>query len=196
MGAITQAMAAECTARGVVLRTSAPVARVIVEGGIARPASSSTSGEVIEAARVVANVNPKLLFQQLVAPEHVPEDFRARIEGVSLRFRHVPHESSRSLRLPELYRAARRGRRSRIIEAASSWRRRSRTWSARTSMRARDGWSRAPIVEMLIPSTVDDSLAPPGKHVASLFCQHVHPDLSAGACPAAPGTMRARKSRT
>ncbi len=39
------------------------------------------------------------------------------------------------------------------------------------------GWSRAPIVEALIPSTVDDSLAPPGMHVASLFCQHVHPDL-------------------
>jgi phytoene dehydrogenase-like protein len=34
------------------------------------------------------------------------------------------------------------------------------------------GWSREPIVEMLIPSTVDSTLAPPGKHVASLFCQH------------------------
>jgi phytoene dehydrogenase-like protein len=41
------------------------------------------------------------------------------------------------------------------------------------------GWSRAPIVEVLIPSVVDDSLAPPGMHVASLFCQHVHPDLPA-----------------
>ena len=37
----------------------------------------------------------------------------------------------------------------------------------------------APIVEMLIPSVVDDTLAPPGMHVASLFCQHVHPDLGA-----------------
>jgi phytoene dehydrogenase-like protein len=39
------------------------------------------------------------------------------------------------------------------------------------------GWSKAPIVEVLIPSVVDDTLAPPGRHVASLFCQHVHPDL-------------------
>jgi phytoene dehydrogenase-like protein len=39
------------------------------------------------------------------------------------------------------------------------------------------GWSREPIVEMLIPSTLDDSLAPKGQHVASLFCQHVAPDL-------------------
>jgi phytoene dehydrogenase-like protein len=41
------------------------------------------------------------------------------------------------------------------------------------------GWSAEPIVEMLIPSVVDDTLAPPGAHVASLFCQHVHPDLPA-----------------
>jgi phytoene dehydrogenase-like protein len=42
------------------------------------------------------------------------------------------------------------------------------------------GWSKAPIVELLIPSFVDDTLAPPGKHVASLFCQHVAPELPDG----------------
>jgi phytoene dehydrogenase-like protein len=42
------------------------------------------------------------------------------------------------------------------------------------------GWSQEPIVEMLIPSTLDDSLAPPGQHVASLFCQHVAPQLPDG----------------
>jgi phytoene dehydrogenase-like protein len=42
------------------------------------------------------------------------------------------------------------------------------------------GWSRAPIVEMLIPSTVDDTLAPAGKHVASLFCQHFSYNLPDG----------------
>jgi phytoene dehydrogenase-like protein len=48
-------------------------------------------------------------------------------------------------------------------------------FDARTS-----GWSKKPIIEMLIPSTLDDSLAPPGKHVASLFCQHVAPQLPNG----------------
>src|SRR6202158_4009729 len=43
------------------------------------------------------------------------------------------------------------------------------------------GWSREPIIEMLIPSTVDDTLAPRGAHVASLFCQHVAPQLPGGA---------------
>src|SRR5690606_30220704 len=42
------------------------------------------------------------------------------------------------------------------------------------------GWSREPIIEMLIPSTLDDSLAPPGQHVASLFCQQVAPTLPNG----------------
>jgi phytoene dehydrogenase-like protein len=42
------------------------------------------------------------------------------------------------------------------------------------------GWSREPIVEMVIPSTLDDSLAPPGAHVASLFCQHVAPEFADG----------------
>jgi phytoene dehydrogenase-like protein len=42
------------------------------------------------------------------------------------------------------------------------------------------GWSKAPIVEVLIPSTLDDTLAPRGRHVASLFCQHVAPELPDG----------------
>jgi phytoene dehydrogenase-like protein len=43
------------------------------------------------------------------------------------------------------------------------------------------GWSREPVIEVLIPSVIDDSLAPPGRHVASLFCQHVAPQLPNGA---------------
>jgi phytoene dehydrogenase-like protein len=46
---------------------------------------------------------------------------------------------------------------------------------------ASGGWSKAPIIEMLIPSTLDDSLAPTGAHVASLFCQHAAPKLPDGA---------------
>jgi len=42
------------------------------------------------------------------------------------------------------------------------------------------GWSRAPAVEMLIPSTLDETLAPEGAHVASLFCQHAAQQLPGG----------------
>jgi phytoene dehydrogenase-like protein len=44
----------------------------------------------------------------------------------------------------------------------------------------RDGVSRSPIIEMVIPSTLDATLAPPGAHVASLFCQHVTPQFADG----------------
>ncbi len=174
MGAITQAMAKECAARGVVIRTSSPVARVLVKAGRAAGVELE-SGEVIEAARVVANVNPKLLFERLVDPQHVDPDFRARIAGYrcgSGTFRmnvalsrlpdfaclpgseQQPHHASGIVIAPSLA----------YMERAY--------FDAKTS-----GWSRAPIVEILIPSVVDDSLAPPGMHVASLFCQHAHPDL-------------------
>ena len=42
------------------------------------------------------------------------------------------------------------------------------------------GWSREPIVELVIPSTLDGTLAPKGAHVATLFCQHVAPELPDG----------------
>ena len=43
-----------------------------------------------------------------------------------------------------------------------------------------EGWSRHPVVEMLIPSTLDNTLAPKGRHVASLFVQYVAPQLPDG----------------
>jgi phytoene dehydrogenase-like protein len=42
------------------------------------------------------------------------------------------------------------------------------------------GWARRPIVSMCLPSLLDDTLAPAGSHVMSLFCQHFHPELSGG----------------
>jgi phytoene dehydrogenase-like protein len=175
MGAITQAMAHECEARGVVLRTGAAVARVLVKARRAAGVELD-DGEVIEASRVVANVNPKLLFQRLVAPEHVPEDFRARIDGYrcgSGTFRMNVALSA----LPSF--AALPGVTSQPHHASGIILAPSLAYMERAYFDARQhGWSREPIVEMLIPSTVDSSLAPEGRHVASLFCQHVHPDLS------------------
>jgi phytoene dehydrogenase-like protein len=174
MGAITQAMARECAARGVVVRTAAAVRRVNVERGRAAGVELE-SGETIAARRVVANVNPKLLFGALVAPEHVDADFRARIDGYrcgSGTFRMNVALSA----LPDFTclpgTSAQPHHGSGIIVAPSL------AYMERAFFDARlHGWSRAPIVEMLIPSIVDDSLAPAGMHVASLFCQHVHPRL-------------------
>jgi phytoene dehydrogenase-like protein len=172
MGGITQAMARECEARGVSIRTSSPVARVIIARGRASGVALE-SGEIVEARRVVANVNPKLLFTRLVDAGDLPGDFRARIDGykcASGTFRMNVALST----LPEF--AALPGigphLRSGIVMGPSLAYMEQAYFDAKTT-----GWSRAPVVEMLIPSLVDDSLAPPERHVASLFCQHVHPEL-------------------
>ncbi len=175
MGAITQAMADECVARGVTLRTNAAVARVVVKAGRAAGVELA-DGEVIEAVRVVANVDPKRLFETLVDPSHLPEDFRARIAGYrcgSATFRMNVALSE----LPDF--SALPGRRAAPHHASGIIIAPSLAYMERAYFDARtQGWSRAPIVEILIPSIVDETLAPPGMHVASLFCQHAHPDLS------------------
>jgi phytoene dehydrogenase-like protein len=174
MGAITQAMAKACTARGVEIRTSAAVREVRVAGGRAVGVTLE-SGEAIEATRVVANVNPRLLFEELVAPAHLDDEFRARIAGYrcgsgTLRMNVALAELPDFRALPGSHAQAHHG--SGIIVAPSLAYMERAYFDAKTS-----GWSRAPIVEMLIPSVLDDSLAPPGKHAASLFCQHVYPRL-------------------
>jgi phytoene dehydrogenase-like protein len=176
MGAITQAMARECAARGVVLRTGAPVARIVVERGRAIGVALA-SGETVKAGRVVANVNPKLLFEQLVASADVDADFRARIAAYrcgsgTFRMNVALSELPDFAALPGT--GVQPHHASGIIVAPSLDYMERAYFDARTH-----GWSRAPIVEMLIPSVVDDTLAPAGQHVASLFCQHVRPDIGA-----------------
>ncbi len=176
MGSITQAMAATCRARGVLLRVGAAVAQVIVERGRAVGVSLA-NGDEVRARSVIANVNPRLLFEQLVPREHVDADFRARIDGYkcgsgTFRMNVALSELPDFLALPG--RDAQPHHSSGIIVAPSLGYMERAYFDART-----DGWSKAPIVEVLIPSTVDPSLAPSGRHVASLFCQHVNPDVGA-----------------
>jgi phytoene dehydrogenase-like protein len=176
MGAITQAMAKECTARGVVLRTQSPVSRVLIENGRATGVALA-DGEIVLASSVVANVTPPVLFQQLIEPQHLAEDFRSRIAAYrcasgTFRMNVALSELPDFVALPGSN--AQPHHASGIIMAPSLRYMEDAYFDAR-----RYGWSRAPIVEMLIPSVVDQSLAPPGMHVASLFCQHANPDVKA-----------------
>jgi phytoene dehydrogenase-like protein len=175
MGAITQAMAASCGKLGVDLRTNAGVREILVEKGRAVGAVTD-SGEIFRGRAVISNLNPKLLFQSLVDPALLPADFRDRIARYrcasgTFRMNVALSELPRFSCLPEAGDHLTAG----IIMAPSLG------YMERAYADARAfGWSKAPIVEMLIPSFVDDTLAPPGKHVASLFCQHVAPELPGG----------------
>jgi phytoene dehydrogenase-like protein len=175
MGAITQAMAGACRALGVEIRTDVAVAEVITQKGRARGVATAP-GEVFGADLVVSNLHPKLLFDGLVDPGLLAPDFRERIA----RYRSGSGTFRMNVALSELPRFTSRPApgdhlTGGIIIAPSL------AYMDRAFMDARrDGWSASPIVEMLIPSTLDDSLAPAGQHVASLFCQHVAPRLDEG----------------
>jgi phytoene dehydrogenase-like protein len=80
MGAITQAMAKAAAARGVDIRLSTQVRRVVVENGHAIGVETD-KGETIRAAAVAAGINPKLLYLHLVDARALPEGFRRRMEN-------------------------------------------------------------------------------------------------------------------
>ena len=177
MGAITQAMAQEARALGVEISTGQAVSKVIVRDRRARGVVLA-DGTEIHAKSVIANVGPKLLFGQLVDASELEPDFRGRIERMrvgsgTFRMNVALAELPDFSALPG--KAAAPHHSSGIIMAPSL------AFMERAYHQAREhGWSPRPIVEILIPSTVDDTLAPAGQHVASLFCQHFSPTLPAG----------------
>ena len=175
MGTITQIMAKVVRAMGVEISLEARVERVLVDGGRAVGVRLE-SGEEVMAAAVIANVGPKLLYERMMDPADLPSDFRKRIRGfrtASGSFRMNVALSA----LPDFSCLPGPGEhlQAGIIIAPDM------DYMDRAFMDAKTrGWSSAPIVEMLIPSIVDDSLAPPGCHVASLFCQQFAPQLPDG----------------
>ena len=175
MGAITQAMAKAAIAAGVEIRLDEGVREVVVEDGHAVGGVTGKS-DLVHARAIVANVNPKLLYERLMTPAVVPAPVRERMANWrcgsgTFRMNVALSELPRFTSLPAPGDHLTAG----IIMAPSL------DYMDRAYLDARQyGWSREPIVEMLIPSTLDDSLAPAGQHVASLFCQHVAPELPDG----------------
>jgi len=175
MGAITQAMASAARAHGVAIETGGGVREVIVERDRAAGVILD-NGETVRARYIASNVNPKLLYTRLVPSDALPAPFLGRIKhwrNGSGTFRMNVALSA----LPSFTALPGEGDHlSAGIILAPSLAYMERAWQD-----ARDhGWSREPVVEVLIPSTLDDSLSPNGQHVASLFCQHVAPQLPDG----------------
>lgn len=175
MGALTRMMAEACRDLGVEISLESPVERVLVDGG-AVAGVRLAGGEEIMAKRVIANVGPRLLYERMMASSDLPADFLKRIRRFktgsgSFRMNVALSELPRFSCLPEPGDHHRTG----IIIAPSL----DYMDQAFTDAKA-FGWSRVPIVEMLIPSTVDDSLALAEGHVASLFCQQFAPRLPDG----------------
>ena len=175
MGAITQAMARAAGEQGVRIDVRSTVREIIVERGRAAGVVLE-DGRPVRARAVAANVDPQQLFQALLPREVVPPKVAARMKRwkagsgtfrMNVALSKLPVFSA----LPTLGDHHTAGI---ILSPSLSYM--DRAYRDCLS----HGWSRAPIIEMLISSVLDDSLAPPGTHVASLFCQHVAPQFPDG----------------
>ena len=157
MGAITQAMARAARGHGAEIETDAGVREVIVERDRAVGVILD-NGETIRAKYVVSNVNPKLLYTRLVPADALPPEFLARIT----RWRNGSGTFRMNVALNALPSfTALPGDGDHLtagIIIAPSLGYMDRAWH---DARAH-GWSREPVVEVLIPSTLDDTLCAAG----------------------------------
>jgi phytoene dehydrogenase-like protein len=177
MGAISQAMARSAAGHGVEIETNAAVRSVLIESGRACGLVLA-DGRVVRAGAVAANVNPKLLYTGMIPQDALDAGFLRRMRAwrcgsgtfrINVALSELP--SFAALPRRELAPHHTAG-----IILGPSLAHMDRAYSDARTL----GWSREPVIEMVISSTLDDTLAPRGAHVASLFCQHVAPQLPAG----------------
>ena len=169
MGAITQAMLKQAEDIGVSVETNADVVEVCVENGKATCAVVA-DGSTRCAKAIVANLAPQQLYLDLVDRSLLAGDFVKSIENlqsgsavlrINVALSELPQFVCKPSDKIQAYHQS-----GIVISPTLDY-----MESAYLDARTKD-WSRNPVIEMLIPSTVDDTLAPPGRHVASLFCQY------------------------
>jgi len=184
MGAITQYMAQACEELGVEISLEAPVAKVLVAPAPAKAGGGKVagvrleSGEEIAASIVASNAGPALLYRQLVDRADMTPEFARRMDNfkagsgtfrMNVALSELPDFSVLPGKVVAEHHTC-----GIIISPTLDY-----MDQAFTDAKAY-GWSKKPIVEMKIPTSVDDSLAPPGQHIVSLFCQQFAPELPDG----------------
>jgi len=178
MGSITQAMAASAEAKGVEIRTDAAVEKILVEDG-AVSGVRLKDGSSIAVKIVAANTDPKRTFLNLLGEEHLPDSFAKDIktirqESASLRMNLALSGVPDFACIPGSEIAAHHQASIHIILSKNHVEEAYR--SARAGIPADP-----PIIEAIIPSSVDDTLTDePGTHVMSLLCKYMPYDLADG----------------
>lgn len=174
LGALSDALAKAAVDAGVVIRTGAPVERILVREDRAAGVELR-SGEQLFASTVISNADPKTTFLKLLGAEHLDAGF----------VRRVAHVRARGL-AAKLHLALDRMPRFNGVEAASQRGRMllspSLDYIERAYNHSKYGeFSVAPIVEVTVPSALDSTLAPEGQHVLSAIVQYVPYQLAGGA---------------
>ncbi len=176
MGAVSESIAAAARAKGVEIRTNAPVAKVLVRSGRARGVVLE-SGEEIEATTVASNLDPKLTFLRLLDAGDLPADFvqairNFRIEGTSCKINLALNGLPEFTACP----GAPGPHHKATMHICPSIEYVERAWDDAKYGRA----SERPLLELTIPTMYDPSLAPPGKHIMGIFLQYAPYTLREG----------------
>ncbi|MEO8328578.1 MAG: NAD(P)/FAD-dependent oxidoreductase, partial [Candidatus Nanopelagicales bacterium] len=169
MGGVSNALAAAARSFGVEIRTESPVSSIKVKDGVTTGVVLE-DGEEIDADVVVTTVHPQRAFLELVGAEHLPEDFVEEIQRwrtrsgsvkVNLAVDRLPEFTSRPGFDPEVHGGT-------IVLAESLDDIESAFQDAVQGKAAEQ-----PFADICIPSVFDDSLAPEGQHIVSMFTQWV-----------------------
>ncbi len=173
-GGLSMACARAAESHGVEIRTEAPVAEISIKNGRARGVLLA-NGEEIEAKTVLSSCDPNLTFLRLVGERHLDEEFTTQIKRYKLR------GSSGKVnlavdRLPEFFgREGTAHLRGDIAIAPGI------DYLERAYDEAKYGeFSSRPYINVVIPSIMDPSVAPPGKHIISMFVQYAPYEINGG----------------
>ncbi len=169
MGGISNAIAAAAREKGADIRTSAEVSRIMVQDGRATGVVLMDGSE-IRATRVVSGADPNITFLKLLNGASLPADFVEAVRSIDY--------SSASLKinvalseLPDF--KARPGRQPGPQHRGTIHLSPTMDYIEQAYDDAKYGRpSQSPILECTIPSVVDPSVAPPGKHLMSMFIQY------------------------
>lgn len=177
MGAISDAICSAAQEHGAEVRTNAPVKRILIENGTAIGVELE-DGEQIKASAVLSNADPKRTFLNLIDAEHLDTEFRRDIEGYHMesgtfRMNFALNELPNFTCMPGTEAGPQHDAMIYVLPSIDYIR------QAFNDTRA-GNWSKSPILEAVIPSIHDDSLAPAGKHVMSISGRYFPRHLSNG----------------
>jgi phytoene dehydrogenase-like protein len=175
MGGLTQALAHAARDLGVEIRCDADVARIVVRDGRVSGVALA-SGDEYQAPVVASNADARVTFRRLVEPHVLPADFLAAVDRISYESASLKINVALA-ELPEFTACPgsepgpqHRG----TIHVCPDL-----DYIERAYDDAKYGRPSArPVLECTIPSVVDPTVAPPGRHLMSIFVQYAPSTLS------------------
>ncbi len=189
MGGLTQALAKAATDLGVEIRTEAEVSRILVEDGSAVGVVLA-NGDELRARRIASNVDCRLTFEQFIDPRQLPPEFVSELKRID--YSSASAKINVALDALPNFTACPGGapgpQHRGTIHLCPDQDYIERSYDAAKYGHA----SSEPVVECTIPSAVDPTVAPQGKHVMSMFCQYAPYHVAGGWTEAAKNAFADR----